>query len=204
MDRFGATSAEPVHVGFSDASVVRLLRGSETLFHKSGAGVGDEADRLAWLSSTGFPCPRVIDRGDDWMLSTSLAGRDASDSWAEGDRPGVLASMAEGLKALHSLTESPFSSPFPGDRVVVTHGDYCAPNVFFDPDTVAFTGVLDLGRLGLGDPYVDVALMVKSLTGRNPQYGGLPAARAFVAAYGADFEDPRIKLYIDLDTTGDY
>jgi kanamycin kinase/aminoglycoside 3'-phosphotransferase-2 len=204
VDRFGASSIEPVHGGLSGASVARLIRGAEVLFHKQGPGVGDEADRLVWLGSTGFPCPRVIDRGDDWMLSTSLPGRDASEPWSESDRSVVLTAMAEGLKALHSLTESPFSSPFPGGRSVVTHGDYCAPNVFVDPGTLRFSGVLDVGGLGLGDPYVDVALMVKSLTGRNPQYGGLPAARAFVAAYGADPEDPRIKLYMDLDSTGNY
>lgn len=205
VDRFGATSAEPVHVGCSDASVFRLHRGGEVLFHKEGPGVGDEADRVSWLSTTGVPCPRLVDRGDDWMLTTSLSGRDASQDWPAAHRPAVLEAMAEALKALHSLTESPFTSPFPGDRAVVTHGDFCAPNVFADPETLKFSGVLDLARLGLGDPYVDVALMVSSLSGNlNPQYGGPPAARRFVNAYGADPEDPRIKLYRDLDATGNY
>jgi aminoglycoside phosphotransferase len=205
VDRFGASSIEPVHVGHSDASVFRLHRGREVLFYKEGPGVGAEADRVAWLSGVGFPCPQVVDRGDDWMLTTSLPGRDASQDWPAAHRPAVLDAMAEGLKALHSLTESPFVSPFPGDRVVVTHGDYCAPNVFMDAAGAEFTGMLDLGRLGLGDPYVDVALMVGSLSGTlNPQYGGPPAARRFIDAYGADPEDPRIKLYMDLDSTGDY
>ncbi len=205
VDRFGASSAEPIHVGFSSASVVRLWRGSEAFFHKQGPGVDAETDRLAWLGSTGFPCPQVIDRGDDWMLTTELPGRDTSQDWPTTDRPAVLAAMAEGLKALHSLTESPFTSPFPGDRLVVTHGDFCAPNVFVDPATLRCTGVLDLARLGLGDPYVDLALMVKSLSGTlNPQYGGPPAAHRFLNLYGADPNDPRIKLYIDLDNTGNY
>lgn len=166
----------------------------------------DEADRLAWLGSTGFPCPRLLDCGENWMLSTSLPGRDASQPWPAADRPGVLAAMAGGLEALHSLqNDCPFTSPFPGEGEVVTHGDYCAPNVFIDPATLRFTGVLDLSRLGAGDRYLDVALMFKSLSGElNPQYGGPPAARRFAETYGADPEDPRIAHYIDLDNSGAY
>ena len=180
-------------------------QGAEILYHKAGSGVDDEADRLTWLGATGFPCPRIVDRGNEWMLTRELPGRDASQPWSASDRPGVLAAMADGLRALHQLTECPFESPFPGQRAVVTHGDYCAPNVFIDPVTLSFSGVLDVGGLGLGDPYVDVALIVKSLSGElNPQYGGPPAARRFAETYGADPEDPRIARYIDLDNSGAY
>nr|WP_238174730.1 phosphotransferase [Kribbella kalugense] len=87
----------------------------------------------------------------------------------------------------------------------MTHGDYAAPNVFIDPTTLRFTGVLDLSRLGTGDRYVDLALMFKSLRGTlNPQYGGPPAARRFVELYGGDPDDPRIEHYIRLDDSGDY
>jgi len=200
VDRFGATSAEPVHVGCSEAIVTRLHRGPETLFHKEGPGVDDEADRLAWLSDTGFPCPRLLDRGDNWMLTSELPGRDASQPWPAASHPAVLRAVADGLRQLHALTDCPFVSPFPGDPQVLTHGDYCAPNVFIDPETHRFTGVLDLSRLGLGDPYVDIALMVMSLSGDlNPQYGGPPAADLFVKTYGADPADPRISLYINFD-----
>ncbi|GAB2684399.1 phosphotransferase [Kribbella swartbergensis] len=200
MDRFGAGSAEPVHVGHSAATVVRLRRRSESLFYKAGPGVDDEAERLAWLGSTGFPCPRIVDRGNNWLLTTELPGRDASRPWPAADRPAVLTAIADGLRSLHALTGSPFTSPFPGEPDVVTHGDYCCPNVFVDPSTLRFCGVLDLSRLGIGDRYVDLALMFKSLSGTlNPQYGGPPAARRFVETYGADPDDPRIASYIDLD-----
>jgi aminoglycoside phosphotransferase len=99
----------------------------------------------------------------------------------------------------------PFASPFPGKADAVTHGDYAAPNVFIDPSTLRFSGLLDISRLGSGDRYVDVALIYKSLSGNlNPQYGGPPAARRFVEAYGADPEDPRIRHYLDLDNSGAY
>jgi aminoglycoside phosphotransferase len=112
--------------------------------------------------------------------------------------------MADGLRALDELSGCPFPSPFPGAGDAVTHGDYCAPNVFIDPGTLRFCGILDLGRLGVGDRYLDLALMVKSLRGLNPQYGGLPAARRFVELYGGDPDDPRIEHYITLDDTDDY
>jgi aminoglycoside phosphotransferase len=202
-DRFGAGSAEPIHLGNSAATVVRLRRRSEHLFYKAGPGVDDEADRLAWLGSTGFPCPCIVDRGNNWLLTTELAGRDTSQPWPADQRPAVLTAMAEGLRALHALPDSPFRSPFAGEADVVTHGDYCAPNVFVDPSSLRFTGVLDVSGLGMGDRYVDLALMFKSLSGElNPQYGGPPAARRFVEAYGGDPDDPRIAYYIDLDNAG--
>lgn len=122
------------------------------------------------------------------------------------DRPAVLQAIADGLRELHSLPLGcPFVSPFRGEADAVTHGDYAAPNVFVDPVTLRFTGVLDTSRLGTGDRYVDLALMYKSLSGSlNPEYGGPPAARRFVEAYGADPDDPRIADYIALDDSGDF
>jgi len=205
LDRFGAHSAEPVQLGMSGATVVRLTRGGETLFHKEGRSVDAEADRLSWLTGTGFLCPRVLDRGPGWMLTSELPGRDASQPWPPQDRMRVLTAIAEGLRQLHDLPVDacPFVSPFPGVPDVVTHGDYCAPNTFVDPSTLQFSGVLDISRLGVGDRYLDVALMYKSLSGGlNPQYGGPPAARFFAETYGADPDDPRIRQYIDLDNSG--
>ncbi|MEU0094514.1 phosphotransferase [Kribbella sp. NPDC006257] len=205
LKRFDASEAEAVELGFSGATVVRLVRRGETLYYKAGVRVEDEADRLGWLATTDIPAPRVLERGDGWMLTTELRGRDASQDWPAAERPAVLAALAEGLQRLHSLTECPFSSPFPGPRAVVTHGDYCAPNVFIDPATLRFSGILDVSRLGLGDPYLDLALMHTSLSnGLNPQYGGLPAARDFVVLAGADPDDTRIKHYAQLDSTGNY
>ncbi|HWD80827.1 MAG TPA: phosphotransferase, partial [Kribbella sp.] len=199
------STAEPVQVGCSGATVVRLDRGRERLYYKSGPGVSDEADRLGWLGSTGFPCPRIVDRGNNWLLTSELGGRDASQPWPAADRPAVLAAIATGLRLLDELSGCPFRSLFPGAGEAVTHGDYCAPNVFIDPETLRFTGILDLSRLGAGDRYIDLSLMFKSLRGGlNPQYGGLPAARRFVELYGGDPDDPRIEYYITLDDTGDY
>ncbi|MFD7159678.1 phosphotransferase [Kribbella sp. NPDC059898] len=203
LDRFGADDASVIELGHSSATVVRLERSSERLYYKAGEGVSAEGDRLAWLGDSGFPCPRIVDRGNNWLLTAELPGRDASQPW--DNRPAVLVAIAEGLRALDSLSGCPFRSPFPGEGDAVTHGDYAAPNVFVDPVTLRFTGVLDVSRLGTGDRHVDLALMVKSLRGGlNPQYGGLPAARRFVELYGGDPDDPRIEHYITLDDSDDY
>ncbi|MGW0522354.1 APH(3') family aminoglycoside O-phosphotransferase [Crossiella sp. NPDC003009] len=77
---------------------------------------------------------------------------------------------------------------------VVSHGDLCTPNVLLDPDTLAVTGVLDLGRLGVADRHLDLALATRSLT-----RAGLDPAR-FLARYDFTGLDPsRIRFHRLLD-----
>src|SRR5262245_1575478 len=103
VDRFGADDAERIYGGLSEAIVVRLARGREFFYYKQGEIVDDEADRLDWLATTGFLCPRVVDRGNGWMLTTELRGRDVSDDWPAVERPAVLRAIATGLRELHAL-----------------------------------------------------------------------------------------------------
>jgi kanamycin kinase/aminoglycoside 3'-phosphotransferase-2 len=51
--------------------------------------------------------------------------------------------------------------PDPAGDPVLTHGDYCLPNVLIDDGRLA--GFCDLGRLGAGDRYRDLALAARSL-----------------------------------------
>ncbi|GIG64738.1 aminoglycoside 3'-phosphotransferase [Phytomonospora endophytica] len=57
------------------------------------------------------------------------------------------------------------------EDLVLTHGDYCLPNVLLDPETLTVTGVVDVGRFGLADRYTDLTTMAGSIDGPlNPQY----------------------------------
>jgi streptomycin 3"-kinase len=69
---------------------------------------------------------------------------------------------------------------------VVCHGDACLPNVFFDPDTLEVTGLIDLGRLGVADRYADLALTTIQL---HDEWSADP--RPFLEAYGVPDPDPR-------------
>ncbi|MBF6059952.1 aminoglycoside 3'-phosphotransferase [Nocardia terpenica] len=57
--------------------------------------------------------------------------------------------------------------------LAVCHGDFCLPNVLLDPDTLTVTGILDVGRLGIADRHLDIALLTRSMsaTDLNPGYG---------------------------------
>lgn len=69
---------------------------------------------------------------------------------------------------------------------VVCHGDACLPNVFFDPETLEVTGLIDLGRLGVADRYTDLALTTIQL---HDEWSADPAP--FLDAYGVPDPDPR-------------
>lgn len=60
----------------------------------------------------------------------------------------------------------------PGEEEpVLSHGDYCLPNVFLENERVS--GFLDLGRSGVCDKYQDIALCYRSLRDNlNGSYGG--------------------------------
>ena len=85
--------------------------------------------------------------------------------------------------------------------LVVSHGDACLPNLLVDPSTLRPTGLVDLGRLGVADRHLDLALLRRSITtpDLNEQYGAADAA-ALVAAYGlARADEGRLAFYRLLD-----
>lgn len=190
----------------SGATVHRLVRpGLAALYVKQGveSEVAAEVARLSWLASVGFWCPAVVDAGAGWMVTAELRGRDASEPWASHERCRVLDAFADAMLALRALdvASCPFPTRYPphalSTGLVVTHGDFCCPNVLIDPESLTFTGVLDVGWLGVADPYIDVATTVMTLGGDlNPQYGGAAAVLRVLRRVGADPEDPRIADYL--------
>lgn len=87
------------------------------------------------------------------------------------------------------------------EDLVVCHGDLCLPNVLLDPVELTITGVIDVGRLGAADRYLDLALATRSIASEslNPQFGDR-YARRFLSRYGEIDPDPaRIDFYRLLD-----
>ncbi|WP_407317174.1 aminoglycoside 3'-phosphotransferase [Isoptericola halotolerans] len=177
-----------------------------------------EAERLAWASSH-TAVPRVLGRGHDeggsWLVTAALPGRSAVDPvWLA--RPETAArAIGAGLRALHDslpVDECPFSwsaeertarlddavrdqvGPVPAvDRLVVCHGDACAPNTLVADDG-APAGHVDLGTLGVGDRWADLAVASMSLGWNYP--GDVEAT--FFAAYGVAPDPGRIAFYRNL------
>ena len=50
----------------------------------------------------------------------------------------------------------------PEEELVISHGDYCLPNIFGIHDEV--TGYIDLGKTGIADKWCDIALCYRSLS----------------------------------------
>ena len=61
----------------------------------------------------------------------------------------------------------------PKEDLVLSHGDYCLPNIF--ANETGISGFIDLGRAGVADRYRDIAICYRSLTSNlHGSYGGHP------------------------------
>lgn len=84
---------------------------------------------------------------------------------------------------------------------VVCHGDACMPNIMVDPKTFHCTGVIDLGRLGTADRYVDLTLMLANA--RESWESRADEAQAFAILFdtlGIRAPDSgRLAFYLKLD-----
>lgn len=84
-------------------------------------------------------------------------------------------------------------TPAESERAV-THGDFSLGNLLLDADG-AVTGVIDVGRLGIADPYQDIAILWQNLS----EFGTATQQR-FLSAYGIDRPDmKRLTFHRCLD-----
>lgn len=90
----------------------------------------------------------------------------------------------------------------PDEQLVLTHGDYCLPNVLADEQGIC--GLIDLGDAGLADPYMDIALghqsLVRNMTG---MFGGpvrpLPDKQLLFDCLGVVPDWEKLDYYLLLD-----
>lgn len=160
----------------------------------------DEEQRLRWAGRYAA-VPDVLAAGVGWLHTAGLPGRSAVDPrWA--DAPSVAArAIGRGLRRLHDalpVAECPFGRPSwvpaetpPADRLVVCHGDACAPNTLLADDGM-FAAHVDLGDLGVADRWADLAIATMSL---DWNYGPGDFEAELLQAYGVRPDPERIAYY---------
>lgn len=177
----------------------------------SGLDLAAECERSEWAALF-HPVPRVLGFGADevgsWMLTAGLAGDSAvSERWrAEPLR--AASAVGAGLRALHDalpVEDCPFDwsvgaragervgelGPVPAiDRLVVCHGDACAPNTLIGADG-SWSAHVDLGSLGVADRWADIAVATAStLWNFGPGFED-----AVLRGYGVERDEGRIRFY---------
>ena len=185
-----------------------------------GTDFAGEARRLRWAARY-VAVPQVLglglDSGPDgyraWLHTRGLPGLSAvHPRWLAA--PGVaVRAIGAGLRELHDglpTRTCPFEwsttsrlaalspaarlrlgEPPPVDRLVVCHGDACAPNTLIDDDGRC-CGHVDFGELGVADRWADLAVATLSL-GWN--YPGRAWEAEFFTAYGVEPDPARIDYY---------
>ncbi len=184
----------------------------------SGIDLGREAQRLDWARAW-VTVPEVLERGQDWLLTRAIEGRMAVlDEWKA--RPlAAVRGLATGLRQLHDrlpATDCPFgwqvatrlarienppstlADPPSIDRLVVCHGDACAPNTLLHPDGRP-AGYVDLGSLGLADRWADLAVATWSLEWNF----GSGYEELFLDTYGVNPDPVRTAFYRALWAAAD-
>jgi kanamycin kinase len=181
-----------------------------------GADFADEARRLRWAARY-VTVPRVLGVGVDddraWLRTGALPGLSAvHPRWVASPDVAVRA-IGTGLRTLHErlpVQSCPFDwslrsrlaqlppesrthlgNPPPVDRLVVCHGDACAPNTLIGDDG-HYCGHVDFGDLGVADRWADLAVATLSL-GWN--YPGRLLEADFFNAYGVEPDSLRIDYY---------
>ncbi len=88
----------------------------------------------------------------------------------------------------------------PAERVL-THGDFCLPNLFTDGRQ--FTGFIDLGNVGISDRWMDLALGWRSLKHNSDGHYGRIYPRIdpddLFRAAGVPKDEEKLRYYILLD-----
>jgi kanamycin kinase len=160
-----------------------------------------EIHRLRWAAAY-LAVPRVLGAGEGWLHTAGLPGSSAVEPrWVSDPRTAARA-IGSGLRLMHDtlpVDDCPFGPPTwvtggsDVDRLVVCHGDACAPNTLID-DEGRCCGHVDLGELGVADRWADLAIAEWSL---RYNYGG-DWRDEFFAAYGVAPDRDRMDHYLRL------
>ncbi|OBH11180.1 phosphotransferase [Mycobacterium sp. E3247] len=188
------------------------------------ADFAGEAARLRWAGKY-VTVPPVLGVGVDgrsaWLRTRGLAGVSAVHPRLRATPELAVRAIGVGLRTLHDrlpVSSCPFEWSVatrlatlppaaasglggqpPIDRLVVCHGDACAPNILID-ERGRYCGYVDLGDLGVADRWADLAVATLSLGWNFP---GRAWDTEFFAAYGVEPDPERIDFYRRLWQAGD-
>ncbi len=174
--------------------------------------LGAEIERLRWLAPH-TTVPEVVDAGEDadseWFVTAALPGSTAVAEGWKADPELAVRAIGDGLRRFHDavpVAECPFDwsiesrlaghgdpdvGPPPSiDRLVVCHGDACAPNTLVADDG-RFVAHVDMGSVGVADRWADLAVASWSLDWNFGAGWGVP----LFEAYGVDPDGVRIEFY---------
>ena len=151
-------------IGCSDSKIL-FFRDSVLKIQTIGAESKRELDAMIWLKSR-LPVPDVLYHeekdGKSYLLMSRLRGRMLCDPLILHNRNRLMKTAAAALKMLWSVDIS--DCPFRGDAPsgsVLSHGDFCLPNVF--ADNKGITGFIDLGLCTVTSRNADIETCIESL-----------------------------------------
>ena len=170
-----------------------------------------ESDNLSWLQGR-FKVPGIEwyknENGWEWLLMSYLPGL-PSFIYGKDKEVEVGKILGSTLKSIHQISLKEFPdqrnksaiqlleyqkknqedlSPYEWDPVI-SHGDYCLPNILIEPD--ATKGIIDLGDFGIFDRYHDIFWCIWSLKFNKLESG----VESFLEAYGLkELDQNKIEL----------
>jgi aminoglycoside phosphotransferase len=170
----GLMACDPAVMGAGDRQrlVTALAEGLRQIHHLPIVGCPFDARLDQRLSQA------------EWVIRAGIADEEAV-------REGLGVGAVELLRRLIATRPAE-----PAADLVVTHGDYCLPNVLLDPLSFHLTAYLDWGRAGVADRYQDLAIGTRSVRHNL----GAAWAAPFLAAYGlSPLDQERLAWYETLD-----
>lgn len=159
---------------------------------------------------------RIVTEGMKWLWSVDISDCPCNNTLAHKLKQAEF-QVTHGLVDLENtepetFSENGFANPEallqwlyenqPKEELVLSHGDYCLPNIFAKED--AFCGFVDVGRMGIADKWQDIALCYRSLAHNFAgKYNGISYgtfdASLFFEMLGVEPDWKKIRYYILLD-----
>lgn len=155
-----------------------------------------KALKMLWsVDISDCPCKRPLDellKEREYLVENDLV--DIEDTQPETFGEGGFENPRQLLEWLRANK--------PEQELVLSHGDFCLPNIFIDNDDIS--GFIDLGDMGVGDKWNDIAICYRSLKHNfDGTYGGKVYedfnADMLFEALGIKPDWEKIRYYILLD-----